>query len=218
MRSIRLLLTITALVLVAACSSSNPPAEKKAEPAKAEKKEPLLDTGREAFQKMYIFAHQWAPDAKPFRLESVTNAESNGKDGKATVWRSGFASASRRGLKSFLWSGSQLPDAPSAGVSSGVEDTYNPSNSATQVFDFAFLKKDSNEALEVALKHGGEKLMAAKPTAKGQESGRPTVNFVLDWSSHENILIWHVIFGDPQNAKLRVAVNASTGEYMRTEK
>lgn len=217
MRSIRLLLAITALVLLAACSSSNPPAEKKAEPAKAEKKEPLLYTGREAFQKMYISAHQWAPDAKPYKLESVVNDESNGKDGKATVWRSGFASLSRRGLKAFLWSGSQLPEAPSSGVSSGVEDTYNPSNSATQVFDFAFLKVDSDKAYEVAMKHGGDKLMSAKP--KGKEAGNgPEVIYVLDWNSHENILMWHVIFGDPQNARLRVAVNASTGEYMRTEK
>lgn len=221
MRSHRLLIAIAGLVLLAACSSSsNKPAETKtAEPAKAEKKEPLLYTGREAFQKMYISAHQWAPDAKPYKLESVTNAESNGKDGKATVWRSGFASLSRRGIKAFLWSGSQLPDAPSAGVSSGVEDTYNPSNSATQVFDFAFLKKDSNEALDVALKHGGEKLMSAKANAKGKQSGgEPTVNYVLEWNPHENILIWHVIFGDPQSPKLRVAVNASTGEFMRTEK
>src|SRR5690242_20741036 len=143
MRSIRPLLTVAALLMLAACSSSNPPAQTKTEPAKAEKKEPLLYTGREAFQKMYISAHQWAADAKPYKLESVTNAESNGKDGKATVWRSGFASTSRRGIKAFLWSGSQLPEAPSSGVSSGVEDTYNPSNSATQIFDFAFLKKDS---------------------------------------------------------------------------
>lgn len=220
MRSIRPLLTVAALLMLAACSSSNPPAQTKTEPAKAEKKEPLLYTGREAFQKMYISAHQWAADAKPYKLESVTNAESNGKDGKATVWRSGFASTSRRGIKAFLWSGSQLPEAPSSGVSSGVEDTYNPSNSATQIFDFAFLKKDSNDALEVALKHGGEKLMASKPNskAKGSGTGEPTVNYVLDWSGHENILLWHVIFGDPQNAKLRVAVNASTGEFMRTEK
>ena len=220
MRSIRLLLPFAALVLLAACSSGNKPAETKTEPAKAEKKEPLLYTGREAFQKMYISAHQWAPDAKPYKLESVINAESNGKDGKASVWRSGFASPSRRGIKAFLWSGSQLPDAPSPGVSSGVEDTYNPSNSATQVFDFAFLKKDSNEALDVALKHGGEKLMSAKPKGKGKESDQTqAVSYFLDWNPHENALVWHVIFGaDPQNARLRIAVNASTGEYIRTEK
>ncbi len=221
MRSILLLLAVSALALLCSCSSDNKPAETKSAPAKAEKKEPMLDTGREAFQKMYISAHQWAPDAKPYKLESVANSESNGKDGKATVWRSGFASLARRGLKSFLWSGSQLPDAPSTGVSSGVEDTYNPSNSSTLTFDFAFLKVDSDKAYEVAMKHGGEKLMAAKPAkSKAKDSeGEMPITYTLDWNPRENVLTWHVIFGsDAQNAKLRIAVNASTGEYIRTEK
>src|SRR3954470_1905857 len=138
MRSLRLTLALVALAVLAACSSEPKPAsDKSVETPKAASKEPTLYTGREAFQKMYISAHQFAADAKPLKLESSVNAESNGKDGKATIWHSGFASLSRRGLKSFLWSGSRLPDAPSQGVSSGVEDTYNPSNSSTQTFDFA---------------------------------------------------------------------------------
>lgn len=213
MKSVRLVLMLVALAALSACSSDNKPAAKSAEPAKPEKKEPLLYTGREAFQKMYLSAHLWVADAKPYRLESQVNAESNGKDGKATIWRSGFGSLTRRGLKSFLWSGSQLPDAPSPGVSSGVEDTYNPSNSSTQTFDFAFLKVDSDKAYEVALKHGGDKLDKA---SKGK--GQP-VFYILDWSPRENILVWHVIFGtDQQDAKLRVAINASTGDFLRVEK
>jgi hypothetical protein len=213
MKSVRLVLMLVALAALCACSADNKPAAKSAEPAKPEKKEPLLYTGREAFQKMYLSAHLWVADAKPYRLESQVNAESNGKDGKATIWRSGFASLTRRGLKSFLWSGSQLPDAASPGVSSGVEDTYNPSNSSTQTFDFAFLKVDSDKAYEVALKHGGDKLEKA---SKGK--GQP-VFYILDWSPRENILTWHVIFGtDQQDAKLRVAINASTGDFLRVEK
>jgi hypothetical protein len=212
MKSVRLVVLLAALAALAACSSDQQPAAK-SEPAKPEKKAPLLYSGREAFQKMYLSAHLWVADAKPYRLESQVNAESNGKDGKATIWRSGFASLSRRGLKSFLWSGSQLPNAPSPGVSSGVEDTYNPSNSSTQAFDFAFLKIDSDKAYEVALKHGGDKL---EKESKGK--GQP-VFYILDWSPRENILVWHVIFGtDQQDAKLRVAVNASTGDFLRTEK
>jgi hypothetical protein len=42
---------------------------------------------------------------------------------------------------------------------------------------------------------------------------------VLDWNRQTNELIWHVIYGtDRMSAKLRVAVNASTGEFLRVEK
>lgn len=212
MRSIRFALALIFLAVLFACSSDKAPqAAKSAEPAKAEKKEPLLYTGREAFQQMYLSAHLWAVDAKPYKLESVFNQESNGHEGKATIWRSGSASLSRRGLKSFLWSGSRLPDAPSSGISSGVEDTYNPSNSSTLAFDFGFLKVDSDKAYETALKHGGDKLIKANP--------EQPVFYVLDWNPRENVLTWHVIFGaDLEDAKLRIAVNASTGEYIRVEK
>lgn len=199
------------LSLIACSGGGNKPAEQPAAAIKQEPKQAQLEMGREAFQKMYVFAHQWAPDAKPYSLESVVNSESNGQGGKASVWSSGFASPSRRGLKRFLWSGSVLPDAPSSGVSSGVEDTYNPSNASTQVFEFAFLKVDSDKAYEVALKHGGEKLIKADK--------KQPVTYMLDWNPRENILAWHVIFGpNAHEGKLRVMVNASTGEYIRIEK
>src|SRR5690349_14645750 len=108
MISTRSALAFLLVSLLLGCSSQTPPATKSAEPAKPEKKEAQLLTGREAFQKMYVSAHLWVADAKPYTLESVVNSESNGRDGKASIWRSGFASLSRRGLKAFLWSGSAL--------------------------------------------------------------------------------------------------------------
>lgn len=209
----RLVLRIVALLFVftlIGCSSGQKTQPEQPAAEKQEPKQVTLETGRVAFQKMYIFARQWVVDAKPYQLESVVNQESNGQGGKATVWRSGFASASRRGLKGFLWSGSVLPDAPSSGVSSGVEDSYNPSNSSTQVFDIAYLKVDSDKAYDVALKHGGEKLV--------KKDKNEAVTYRLDWDGRKNILTWHVIFGpDPHNADLRVAVNASTGDFMNIE-
>ncbi|HEY5163756.1 MAG TPA: hypothetical protein VII81_12170, partial [Terriglobales bacterium] len=84
MRSIRFALALIFLAVLFACSSDKAPqAAKSAEPAKAEKKEPLLYTGREAFQQMYLSAHLWTVDAKPYKLESVVNQEGNGHDGKA---------------------------------------------------------------------------------------------------------------------------------------
>ena len=208
---VRIVALLFLFVLIGCSSGEQKQTEKAPAETKQAPKQATLETGREAFQKMYVFARQWTPDAKPFRLESVVNEESNGQDGKASVWRSGFASAARRGLKGFIWSGSVLPDAPSSGVTAGVEDTYNPSNSSTQVFDMAYLKTDSDKAYEVALKHGGEKLIKKNP--------KEPVTYLLDWNPRENILTWHVIFGpDPHDAKLRVAVNASTGDFKAIER
>src|SRR3954451_17054921 len=76
------------------CNSS--PQKPASEPSAVQSKpafQPTYYTGREAIQKMYIAARSWAPDAKPFRLESQPTKDSSGQDGKAGVWRAGFASA-----------------------------------------------------------------------------------------------------------------------------
>jgi hypothetical protein len=205
-----LFLVTLALVFLFGCTSeptkpaetAKPPAPKIAE----------LVTGRVAFQKTYIAAHGWARDAQPFRLESqLTTDGGNGKDGKSAVWRAGFASVLQRSTKPYIWSGSVAADAPSAGISPGTEDSYNPSNSSTQTFDIAFLKIDSDKALEVAEKHGGDKVMAKTPDTP--------IMYALDWSRPTSELVWHVIYGDNRdNAKLRVSVNASSGEFIRVEK
>ncbi len=184
---------------------SGPGAGKTQEPATV----PL--SGREGFYKMYAAAHLWAPDAKPYRVQSELFKEYSGKDGKAVIWRAGFASPTRRSIKSFAWSGVHSDDAPAVGVSSGTEDTYSPTNSSTQIFDPAFLKVDTDKAFEIAQQHGGEKLFK-------QNANQP-VSYLLDWSPKENILTWHVIYGtSPAEAKLKVAVNASTGAFERVEK
>ena len=204
----KLLMAMLALALMAGCSSEP---SKPAQTGKPQAKAPELVTGRAAFQKAYIAARGWARDAQPYRLESLLTADSKGKDGKSAVWRASFASAAQRGAKSFVWSGEDAPDAPSRGISPGTEDSYNPTNSSTQVFDIVFLKNDSDKALEVAQKHGGEKLLAKEPDTP--------ILYIVDWSNPTSELIWHVIYGTgPYDAKLKVAVNANTGEFIRVEK
>jgi hypothetical protein len=45
------------------------------------------------------------------------------------------------------------------------------------------------------------------------------VIYVCDWNRNTNQLIWHVIYGvSRETAKLTVAVDASTGEFLRVEK
>jgi len=212
----RSLLLFTAMVSLFAslgCEGNKPAPKTEAAPAAATKapEAPTFYTGREAFQRMYAAAHLWAPDARPYRLQSDVTKESTGQDGKSGVWRAGFASASRRSIKAFVWSGIHSDDAPAPGVSSGTEDTYNPSNSSTQVFDAGFLKIDSDKAFEAAQPHGGAKIIKANP--------KQTVNYLLEWNPSENVLMWHVIYGPNRSeAKLSVSVNASTGAYLRVDK
>lgn len=206
--------TILAAILVTftlvACSSQKP-AENKPQPKPKPVAQPQYETGRNAFQKTYISARMWAADAKPFRLQSQFSTDAPTADGKAGLWRASFASPSKHAMKMFMWSGLVGPDAPEQGVSFSAEDSWNPSNSSTQIFDLAFLKIDSDKAYEVAEKHGGSKLTAKDP--------KQPVIFMLDWNPRANELIWHVIYGnDPDEAKLRVAVNASSGEFLRVEK
>jgi len=204
----KLLVTALTLLFMAGCTSQptqTAPAEK------PQPKGPDLVTGRYAFQKMYIAARGWSTDSEPFRLQSDITADARGKDGKSDLWHGYFASPSRRSTKPFVWSGTDLPDVPARGVSPGSEDTYSPTNTSTQVFDMAFLKIDSDKAFEVAQQHGGDKVLEKTPDTP--------VFYAVDWSHATNELVWHVIYGTSRDdAKLRVAVNASTGDFIRVEK
>jgi hypothetical protein len=198
---------ITVLALLAGCNSSTP----NTPPAKPEVKPPELLTGRAAFYKTFIAARNYAADVKPFRIESTPSSESNGQDGKSTIWRISYASALQRGVKPFFWSGSNAPDAPSRGVSPGNEDVYNPGNASTQVFDPAFLKVDTDQAFSEAQKHDGDKILEKDPTT--------SVLYVCEWNHNTNQLVWHVIYGATrETAKLTVAIDASTGAFIRVEK
>lgn len=203
----KLLWPLLALGLLTACSSEpSKPAATKPAP-----KEPEYLTGERAFYKLYLAAHRWAPNAQGFRLESVNTQDWKGKDGKAGVWRGSFASATMQKTKPYTWSGTDAADAPERGVNPGPEDTYVAGNASTHVFDIAFLKIDTDKALEVALKHGGDKLL--------EKDANQPLAYVLDWNAGENALVWHVAFGNSRNdAKLTVLVNASTGGFMRVEK
>jgi hypothetical protein len=201
-------MVIMLLALLTACSSDS---DKPAETAKPEVKGPELITARSAFQKLYVAARGWNQDAKPYRIDATATSDGNGQDGKWAVWRSSFASAAQRSAKTYTWSGSAADGAPSRGVNPGIEDSYSPSNSSTQVFDMAFLKIDSDQAFATAQKHGGDKILEKDP--------KTPVIYVCDWNHNTLELIWHVIYGSSRDgAKLTVAVNASTGEFIRVEK
>ena len=202
------LLVILFLAVLSACTSEP---SKPAEQPKPEPKGPELLTARSAFQKMYVAARGWNLDARPYRIESVTTTDGNGHDGKWAVWRASFASPNARAEKTFTWSGSTADGAPTRGINFGIDDSYSATNASTQVFDMAFLKIDSDQAAETAQKHGGDKVL--------EKAADTPISFVCDWNRNTNELVWHVIYGPSrEKAKLTVAVNASTGEFLRVEK
>src|SRR5271166_232960 len=210
---IRTVVAYVALLLLAACSSGNKTESSAASQPlpKPSVKQAQYETGRNALQKMYISARGWAGDAQLFRLQSQFAPDAPTSEGKAGLWRGSFASPSKRMMKLFLWSGMVGDDAPEQGVSFSAEDSWNPSNNSTRIFDIGFLKVDSDKAYGVAQKRGGEKLTAKDP--------KQPVVFVLDWDAQKNELVWHVIYGNgPDEAKLRIAVNATSGEFLQVEK
>lgn len=200
------LLLILLFCCMIGCSSEPPKPAEKPQP-----KGPELATGRSAFQKCYIAARGWARDAQPYRLQSRLTSDARGKDGKADVWQASFASASTPATKPYTWSGTDISDAPSRGINPGNEDNYSPTNASTQVFDIQFLKIDSDQAYTEAQKHGGDKLLEKTPDTP--------ITYILDWSRTANVLIWHVLYGaNPDTAKLKVDINATSGEFIRVEK
>jgi hypothetical protein len=195
-------LLLVGLFLVG-CEESKPTDNKTETP---EKKVAQTETGRFALQKMLPVARFWAADAKTIQLESNPSSDSNGQDGKSAYWRAVFGSASRGKSEPFSWSGS--PD--SKGVDHGVEDTWNPSNRSTQAWDLAFLKADTDKAIEVANQHGGKQLLEKDPKMQ--------IKYFLGWNAQSSELNWYVIYGgSTSNAKLTVLVNASSGAFVRKE-
>jgi hypothetical protein len=206
MKKLLLLMLGIALILLAGCSSEPSKPAEKPQPKPAE-----YLTARSAFQKLYIAAHGWARDAQGFRLESQLTSDCKGQGGKSAVWRAGFASALQRSVKPYTWSGTDVADAPPRGVDPGSEDSYSPNNSSTQVFDIAFLKVDSDKALEVAQKHGGDKILEKAPDTPLQ--------YLLAWNRSDSKLEWHVFYGaNRDQPKLNVAVDATSGDFLRVEK
>jgi hypothetical protein len=208
----RLSLILLFVAALAACNSkpASNPKTSESQAAKPEPKANEYKTGREAFQNLYIAAHNWAPDARPFRLQSEYTPDGPANEGKAGIWRASFGSAQRSSMKSFQWTGITGPDLEQ-GISHGGDDAWTPTNTSTEVFDLAYLKIDTDKAVEVAQKHGGEKLTKANP--------KTPIFFTLDWDHAKNKLIWHVAYGsNGDDSKLRVAVDATLGTFLRVEK
>lgn len=201
--------TIFSVITLIACgpsgtqSSNTPPST----PAPAPKKEPVLYTGKSCFSQMAGMAARWSPDALPFHMESTLNAESDGHDGKSTVWHARFASPSRRTYRVFTCSGSRLPDSPPIGVTSTAEAPYSP-DVPRLMFQSFQLSADSDQAFTLSQEKGGSKLLEKNP--------KQPVLYLLDWDVKNKQLLWVVVYGDSTSgAKGRGVIDATTGKFLR---
>jgi len=199
------------IALTISCSSPTAPAGSQTQPTAAPvKKEPLLYTGKACFSQIANMAARWQPDAVPFHMESALNAESNGHDGKATIWRGMFASPSRRTYKVFTCSGSRLRDEAPMGVTSGAEIAYGPTVPSL-MFQAFLLTTDSDQAYATAQEKGGSKLMEKNP--------EQPVLYTLDWNPKDKALLWVVFYGSSTSDSKGIGViDASTGKFLRAAK
>jgi hypothetical protein len=207
-RSLAFILPAVCLLLVA-CNSEQPKnAQSEAAPAKPKQAEPEFESGRAAFQRMYVSARTWAPDAQLVRLESMPVKE-DPKDGRAGVWKALFVSASKGNTRNYQWTG--VGPESQRGVEPGTPDIYSPGNASTRPFDLSFLKVDSTKAFEVADKKGGAALLKKDPNQP--------IKYMLFYEAARNRLLWRVLYGNSLNdAKLKVLIYASSGEFFRVEK
>jgi hypothetical protein len=170
------------------------------------KKEPILNTGKACFSQIASMAARWSPDAVPFHMESALNDESNGHDGRSTIWRGMFASPSRRTYKVFTCSGSRLKDEPPLGVTSSAEIAYGPTVPAL-MFQSFYLTTDSDRAYALAQEKGGAKLLEKNP--------QQPVLYTLDWNPKDKALLWVVIYGNSaKDSKGIGVIDASTGKFL----
>ena len=219
MKSYRLafaLSLISIAILTGGCNSTenkaeNGAPEKPASGAPTQSKEPVLYTGQEAFNRMMGLALKWSPDAQPARLESVLTTETNGQNGKSTVWRGFFASPRRRSVKTIVCSGSRRPDAPPFGVSAeGSEGAYN-ADAANLAFLPLLVKTDTDKAFEITRQHGGDAIL--------KKNAQQPITYLLLKDRKQNVPVWYVIYGTSEKDRKGISViNATTGAFISAGK
>ncbi|MBZ5654511.1 MAG: hypothetical protein LAO56_04435 [Acidobacteriia bacterium] len=199
-------------VIVVACSSSpTPSATPSPTPSPVvEKKEPVLYTGKNCLSQMANAAARWQPDAMPVHMESNLNAESTGHDGKSSVWRAMFASASRGTNRTFTCSGSRLKEEAPIGVTVSSELASSPDMNRS-MFQSMLLIVDSDKAYATAQENGGANLLKKDP--------QQPVIYSLDWDGKRKELVWGIMYGSSRSDSKGVGVvDATTGKFLRAGK
>ena len=200
------------LTMLIGCSTTpnQPAGTPPGEETKPAPKEPTLYTAKQCFSSMVNLAQRWQPDAMPFHLESETNTEASGQDGKATVWRGFFASRTRGTMKTFACSGSYLPTSPARGFTDTTEAPYAANVPALE-YQPSYLLMDSDKAFAATLDHGGSALIKKDP--------KQPVIYSLDWDTRRKELVWMVIYGTSGADRQGLGVvSARTGTFLGAAK
>lgn len=201
---------LTAVIVVACSSAPTSSSSPAPPPPPSEKKEPALYTGKSCLSQIASSAARWQPDALPVHMESGLNAESNGHDGKSTIWRAVFASAGRGTNRTFTCSGSRLKEEPAIGVTASAE-TASSAVMNRAMFQAYLLTVDSDKAYAVAQEHGGKAFLEKDPAQP--------VFYTLDWDAKNKELVWAVRYGTSvTDSKGFGVVDASTGKFLRAGK
>jgi hypothetical protein len=194
---IQLLLPI--LVLLSACSDGP-----KTEKAKEPEKPPEPATGRQAFQKMYPAARNWAIDASPLRLRTVLLSAKPEK-GKADAWEAVFVSQSLAKSKTFTYSIVESAGNLHQGVFAGLEEGYSLQGAAS-LFPIAAIKIDSDQAYDVAAEKSADYI---------KKNPNKPITYLLEQTRRFPDLTWRVIWGDSVSVSdYSVFVDATTGKYL----
>jgi hypothetical protein len=200
-------------VLFVACSSAptSPSTTPSSTPSPAaEKKEPVLYTGKNCLSQMANAAARWQPDAMPVHMESYLNAESTGQGGRSTIWRAMFASAGRGTSRTFTCSGSRLKEEPAIGVSASAETASAP-DMARSMFQPMLLIIDSDKAYATAQENGGANILKKNP--------QQPILYSLDWDASKKELVWGILYGTSRSDSKGVGIiDATTGKFLRAGK
>jgi hypothetical protein len=205
-------IVLSGLIIVACSSAPTSPSTTPSptpSPA-AEKKEPVLYTGKNCLSQMANAAARWQPDALPVHVESYLNAESTGHDGKSSIWRAMFASASRGTNRTFTCSGSRLKDEAPIGVTVSTE-IASPPDMSRSMFQPMLLIIDSDKAFATAQENGGANILKKDP--------QQPIIYSLDWDGKRKELVWGLMYGTSQSDSKGVGViDATTGKFLRAGK
>ncbi len=188
--------------LLVACSDSP-----KADKAKAPEKPPQPLTGRQAFQRIYPQARIWAPDAQPLQVRSIHLAQVKEQKGTAGAREVIFASTSKAKSRTYTYSAVEAEGNLHEGVFAGIEESYSGPRGAGVPFSIAAIKKDSDEAYDIA---------AEKSQDYIKKHPDMTISYLLEQTPNRfPDLTWRVIWGESASSSdYSVFVDASTGKYL----
>jgi len=206
-----IIVILTGSLVLSACGSApKTPSSESAATAAPEKKQPVFYTAKNCMSQMQSAAVRWQADAMPIHMESGLNAESNGQNGKSTIWQGMFASPSRGTWRSFTCSGSRLKEEPAIGVTGSMEMASSP-QTATAMFQPLLLIVDSDKAYETAQENGGANILKKNPDQP--------VLYSLNWDAKTRKLVWAVMYGTSRSdSKGMGLIDATSGKYLGVAK